>query len=143
MDDHSGRFLDGSDRIIGACIEVHRRMGPGLLESVYEQCLCIELRHLGIPFQRQVKSPLYYRGVALDGAFRLDLLIEERLIVEVKSVEALLPVHQAQAMSYLRFTGLRTALLINFNVPSLRAGLRRLTRTSSSDPNHPPLDPSY
>jgi GxxExxY protein len=124
----SGRYGDGSDQIIGACIEVHRRLGPGLLEAVYERCLCVELAYRGIPFERQRVVPLHHRGVELDASFRLDLLVERRTIVEVKAVEALLPVHQAQAMSYLRFTGLCTALLVNFNVPTLRAGLRRLTQ---------------
>jgi GxxExxY protein len=120
-------FLDGSDTVIGACIEVHRHLGPGLLESTYEHCLCHELALRGIPFRRQVPVPLSYKGLSLDCAYRLDLLVEPQLLVELKAVERLLPIHEAQVLTYLKLTGLKTALLVNFNMPVLRFGLRRLT----------------
>ena len=118
---------DGSDTVIGACIEVHRQLGPGLLESTYESCLCHELALRGIPFRRQVPVPLSYKGLSLDCAYRVDLVVDAQILVELKVVERLLPVHESQALTYLRLTGLRTALLVNFNVPVLRLGLRRLT----------------
>ena len=127
---HDGKltqFADGSDTVIGACIEVHRQLGPGLLESTYESCLCHELALRGIPFRRQVPVPLSYKGLSLDCAYRMDLLVDEQILLELKVVERLLPVHESQALTYLQLTGLRTALLVNFNVPVLRLGLRRLT----------------
>src|SRR6266542_2178839 len=101
--------------IIGAAIEVHRMLGPGLLESAYEECLCHELRLRGIALQRQIDVPLIYKGAALTAAFRLDVLVEDNVIVEVKSVEKLLPVHEAQLVTYLRLAGKRVGLLLNFN----------------------------
>jgi GxxExxY protein len=121
------QFADGSDAVIGACIEVHRHLGPGLLESTYEHCLCHELTVRGIGFRRQVSVPLSYKGLSLDCGYRLDLLVEPQILVELKAVERLLPIHDAQVLTYLRLTGLTTALLVNFNVPVLRLGLRRLT----------------
>ena len=121
------QFADGSDTVIGACIEVHRHLGPGLLESTYEHCLCHELTLRGIGFRRQVPVPLSYKGLSLDCGYRLDLLVEPQILVELKAVERLLPIHEAQALTYLKLTGLKTALLVNFNVPVLRLGLRRLT----------------
>jgi GxxExxY protein len=123
----AGRFEDGSDHIIAACIDVHRHVGPGLLESVYEQCLAHELALRGLCFERQVALPLTYKGLALAHGHRLDLVIEGRIILELKSVERLTPVHESQVLTYLKLTGLPTALLINFNVATLRDGLRRLT----------------
>jgi GxxExxY protein len=120
-------FADGTDVVIGACIEVHRQLGPGLLESTYEACVCHELTLRGVPFRRQVSIPLAYNGLSLDCAYRLDLLVDAQVVLELKVVERLLPIHEAQALTYLRLTGLRTALLVNFNVPVLRLGLRRLT----------------
>ena len=127
---HDGKltqFADGSDTVIGACIEVHRELGPGLLESTYESCLCHELALRGIPFRRQVPVPLSYKGLSVDCAYRMDLVVDAQILVELKVVVRLLPVHESQALTYLRLTGLRTALLVNFNVPVLRLGLRRLT----------------
>src|SRR5262245_18151096 len=97
--DHPGpsRFSDGTDILIGACIEVHRQLGPGLLESTYEHCLCHELTHRGVPFRRQVSLPLSYKGLSLDCAYRIDLLVDDRVLVELKVVESLLPIHEAQA----------------------------------------------
>ncbi len=133
----AGRIEDGAGLIIGACIEVHRHLGPGLLESAYEQCVCHELRLRGLPFERQRQVPLVYKGVALPCGYRLDLVVDDCLVVEIKAVERLLPVHEAQALTYLRLTGLRAALLVNFNVPVLRQGLRRL----SYNPHHPSPPP--
>ena len=121
------RFRDGSEEIIGACIEVHRLLGPGLLESAYQHCLCHELSLRGLVFERQRPLPVNYKGVLLDCAYRLDIVVDERIIIEVKAVERLLPIHQAQAITYLKPTGLETALLVNFHANVLKSGLRRLT----------------
>jgi GxxExxY protein len=115
-----------TERVIGACIEIHRTLGPGLLESAYEECLCHELRLAGLGFERQRPLPVAYKGVQLDCGYRLDLVIEEKLIVELKAVQELLPIHEAQLLTYLKLSGLTVGLLINFNVPVLRRGIRRL-----------------
>ncbi|MGE0423254.1 MAG: GxxExxY protein [Reyranellaceae bacterium] len=122
--DESRDALSGA--VIGLAIEVHRALGPGLLESAYEECLCFELQQAGIPFRRQVPLPVTYKAVKLDCGYRLDLLVEERLVVELKTVERLMPVHDAQLLSYLRLGGYRAGLLLNFNVPVLKDGLRRI-----------------
>jgi GxxExxY protein len=127
-DGKTGRFDDGSDQIIAACIEVHRHLGPGLLESAYEQCLAYELSLRGFHFERQRPVPVAYKGVRLDGGYRLDILVEDKFIVEGKAIERLLLIHQAQALTYLKLTGLPVALVVNFNVAVLKDGLRRLTR---------------
>ena len=115
-----------SHAVIGAAISVHRELGPGLLESVYASCLCHELRRRGVPFARQVKVPVCYAGEVMDASFRLDLLVESQLIVELKSVDLLLEVHRAQLLTYLKLTGIRRGLLINFNVLRLTEGISRL-----------------
>ena len=115
-----------ASRVIGAAIEVHKQLGPGLLESAYETCLAIELAHLGLPFERQKPLPIVYRGKAIDAAYRLDFVVADRLVLELKSVERLEPIHTAQVLTYLRLTGSKLALLINFNVPLLRDGLKRI-----------------
>ena len=112
--------------IIGAAIEVHSALGPGLLESAYEECMCRELSLRTIPFQRQVPLPLEYKGVRLDCGYQLDLLVAELVVVELKSVEALMPIHEAQLLTYLKLDGWNVGLLINFNVPLLRDGLKRV-----------------
>ena len=112
-------------RIIGCAIDVHRALGPGLLESAYGCAFCIELAHEGLQFLRQVRCPVSYRGRAV-GEYRLDLLIEDAVIVEIKSVERFDPVHVAQVLTYLKATGKRLGLLINFNVPVLKDGIRRV-----------------
>jgi GxxExxY protein len=114
-----------TDLIIGAAIEVHKALGPGLLESVYEPCLCRELQLRGLRFERQLDIPAEYKGVKLGCGYRLDILVEGKVIVEVKSVETLLPVHEAQLLTYLRLVGKRVGLLINFNVPVLKKGIIR------------------
>jgi GxxExxY protein len=111
--------------VIGAAIEVHRMLGPGFLESVYEEALCVELKLRGIPFERQVNHGVDYKGHHV-GDGRLDLLIDKTLIVELKAVEELVPIHTAQVISYLKGTGYRLGLLINFNVPVLKEGIRRV-----------------
>ena len=114
-----------SARVIGAAIEVHRRLGPGFLESVYEEALAIELRRLSIRFERQVSAHVSYRDTRV-GSCRLDFLIEGQLVVELKAVESLSPVHRAQVISYLRVVNAPLGLLMNFNAPVLRDGLVRL-----------------
>ncbi len=112
--------------IIGAAIEVHRALGPGLLESVYETCLAHELTRAGVPMSRQVPIPLLYKGVRLETGFRADLVVDGCVLVEVKAAERLLPIHDAQVLTYLRLAGLRTGILLNFNVKLLKDGVRRL-----------------
>jgi len=115
-----------TEGIIGAAIEVHRALGPGLLESVYEQCLCRELELRQTPFQRQRPVEVNYRGLVLDAGHRLDLLVESTVVVEIKAVEAILPVHMAQLLTYMKLGGWPVGLLVNFNVPVLRDGIRRM-----------------
>lgn len=124
---HASSFGADSGTVIGACIEVHRHLGPGLLESIYEECLARELGLRSVTFERQVALPVRYKDVELDLGYRIDLIVEGRLVVEIKAVERLQPVHTAQVLTYLKLTNLPTALLVNFNVPSLREGLRRIT----------------
>ena len=124
-------FQDGSEEIIGACIEVHRHLGPGLLESAYKTCLRRELSLRGLPFEYERPLTLEYKGVLLDCGYRIDFVVDRRIILEIKAVEQLLPVHQAQVITYLKLTNLDTALLVNFNVPVIKSGLRRLTRKPS------------
>ena len=111
--------------VIGAAIEVHRQLGPGLLESAYLECLCRELVLRGIPFERERPLPLEYKGIHLECGYRLDLLVAGCVVVEVKSVEALAPVHDAQLLTYLKLGGWRVGLLINFNVAVLKNGIHR------------------
>jgi len=115
-----------TERVIGAAIEVHRALGPGLLESAYQECLCPELHLLGLPFEREVPLPVVYKGVRLDCGYRLDLVVEGRVIVELKTVERLLPIHEAQLLTYLRLAQIHTGLLLNFNAPVLRDGIKRM-----------------
>ena len=111
--------------IIGAAIEVHKLLGPGLLESAYEACLCREFALRKIGFQKQKPVPLVYKDIKLDCGFRLDLLVEKRIVVELKSVDALAPIHEAIMLTYLRLSGHKLGLLINFNVSILKDGIRR------------------
>ncbi|HEX8649636.1 MAG TPA: GxxExxY protein [Pyrinomonadaceae bacterium] len=111
--------------VIGAAMEVHHVLGPGLLESAYQECLSRELTVRGIPFEREYPLPLEYKGIRLQCGYRLDLLVACAVVVEVKSVETLAPVHDAQLLTYLRLGGWRIGLLINFNVPVLKEGIRR------------------
>ena len=113
-------------QVIGAAIEVHRTLGPGLLESAYEECLCWELSEIGLQVRRQVPLPVVYKTVRLDCGYRMDLVVENRLIVELKTVATLLPIHEAQLLTYLKLTAIRTGLLLNFNVSVLRDGIKRM-----------------
>ena len=115
-----------SEKIIGAAIEVHRQLGPGLLESVYEECLAYEFLAHEIPFERQKPIPVQYKNVHLDCGFRVDLLVGGLVVVELKSVEIFLPVHDAQMLTYLRLTGCKLGLLLNFNEVRLMNGLKRI-----------------
>ena len=115
-----------SHRVIGAAIAVHKEMGPGLLESTYEECMCVELRQRGVPFQSQVEIRLRYKGILLPSRLRLDLVVDRTIIVELKAVEAICHVHVAQLLTYLRATGLTLGLLINFNTETLVKGVRRV-----------------
>jgi GxxExxY protein len=117
-----------SERVIGAAIEVHRQLGPGLLESSYHACLCRELDLRGVTYETEIPLPLKYKGVQIAKAYVIDLLIEGSLVVEIKSVRKLLPIHSSQLMTYMRLQELSSGLLINFNVHTLLHGLRRLLR---------------
>jgi GxxExxY protein len=114
-----------TEQVIGLAIEVHRHTGPGLLESVYEQCLCHELREAGIAFERQVAIPVIYKAMPIGEGFRADIVVEREVILEIKSVAAILPVHEAQLHTYLRMSGLRIGLILNFNARRLTEGIRR------------------
>ena len=115
-----------TEQIIGAAIEVHRTLGPGLLESAYEECLCVELGLRDIRFRSQVELPVVYKEHRVDGGYRLDLVVEDSVVVEIKAVERLLPLHEAQLLTYLRLSGMATGLLLNFNDPVLKDGIRRM-----------------
>jgi GxxExxY protein len=113
-------------KVIGAAIEVHRALGPGLLESAYEECLCRELNSCGLTFQRQVPLPVEYKGVKLDCGYRLELIVQDVVVLELKCVEHILPVHEAQLLTYLKLTGKHVGIIINFNVATLvRGGIVR------------------
>ena len=114
-----------TESIIGAAIEVHKELGPGLLESAYEECLCSELSSRNLRFTRQYPVPIKYKNTHLDCGYRLDLLIENSIVLEIKSVEKLLPVHEAQLLTYLRLGQWKVGLLINFNVLRLKEGIQR------------------
>jgi GxxExxY protein len=120
------RLNELSGRVIGACIEIHRELGPGLLESSYEECLAYELSQMGLRFERQKPLPVAYKAVRLECGYRLDLVVEEELIVEVKAVTELAPIHEAQLLTYLKLSRLSLGLLINFNVPALKQGIKRV-----------------
>lgn len=112
--------------VLDASIEVHKNLGPGLLESIYESCLCDELSNRGLRCERQVALPIHYKGKKLDETFKIDVLIEDEIVVELKAVEKILPIHEAQLLTYLRLAKTRLGLLINFNVPRLKDGFKRL-----------------
>ena len=116
-----------TSEVIGAAIEVHKILGPGLLESTYEECLCRELGLRKISFERQKELPIEYKGIKLDCGYRLDIIVEGRLILEIKACEGLLPIHQAQLLTYLKLTGMKVGLLINFNVRILKEGIKRIS----------------
>jgi GxxExxY protein len=126
-----------TELIIGAAIEVHRNTGPGLMESVYEECLCYELSQCGLKFLRQVELPVAYKGIKLNCGFRMDVVVEDSVVLELKTVDQLLPIHSAQLLTYLKLSGKKLGLLINFNEPVLRRGLKRLTTAPLVAPKAP------
>ena len=115
-----------TEKVIGLAIEVHRVLGPGLLESAYEECFCFELKSHEVSFQRQVKLPVVYKDIKLDCGYRIDVVVDERLVVELKTVDRLLPIHDAQLLTYLKLSKIRIGLLLNFNTAVLKDGIRRL-----------------
>jgi GxxExxY protein len=123
-----------SGLVIAACVEVHRMLGPGLLESAYERCLVRELWLRGMAVDQQVPVAIHYKGDSIECGYKIDLLIEETILVEIKAVEKLLPVHKAQVITYLQLSGVDVGLLVNFNAVTLRDGLRRLTRRAAAPP---------
>ena len=122
----STSFDELSHQVIGCALEVHQELGPGLLESTYECCLAHELELAGTPFQVQAPMPVKYKGVSLDCGYRVDVLAGEKLIVELKAVDALAPIHEAQLLTYMKLAGIRTGLLLNFNVKRLKDGIKRM-----------------
>ena len=117
-----------SNKIVGAAIEIHRSLGPGLLESTYEECLCHELSINGIPFERQVIMPVDYKGNRLDCGYRVDIIVDKKVILELKSVAEVHPIHKAQLLTYLMLSGLKLGLLLNFNVLMMKDGINRFAR---------------
>ena len=115
-----------TEKILGFAIEVHRQLGPGLLESAYEECLSYELSQSGIGFRRQVPLPVIYKSIRLDCGYRIDIVVEDQVILELKTVERLMPIHEAQILTYLKLSGLHTGLLLNFNSAVLKDGIRRI-----------------
>mgnify|MGYP001024005898 CR=1 FL=1 len=128
-----------TEKIIGAAIAVHRALGPGLLESVYEECMAIELTERGLAYERQKSLPVVYRGRNVDVDLRLDFIVAGEVVVELKAVAGLVDVHKAQLLTYLKLTGLRVGLLINFNTPVLRDGVKRLVLNYREDSASPRL----
>lgn len=115
-----------TEAIIKAAIEVHRALGPGLLESAYEECMAYELTLQRIPYDRQIPLPIFYKGHQLDCSYRLDLLVAKSVVVEIKAIEAFQPIHEAQLLTYLKLGGWKVGLLLNFNVPLLKQGIKRM-----------------
>lgn len=115
-----------SGAILGAAIEVHRELGPGLLESTYEECLCYEFSVRGIAFQRQLELPVCYKSLRLESGYRIDILVADKIVLELKSVERLLPIHHAQLITYLKLSGRKLGLLMNFNVSFMKDGIKRI-----------------
>ena len=122
-----GLHRDLTEAIIGGAITVHRELGPGLLESVYEKCLAFELADRGLLVATQKEIPVRYKNLTFDCSFRADLIVENKVLLELKSIDQLMPIHTSQVITYLKLTGLKTALLINFNVPTLKTGLKRIS----------------
>jgi len=124
----SARFWVWLEPVIGACVEVHRHLGPGMMEATYERCVCMELALRGIRFERRLPIPMVYKGVPLDSAYRADLVVEGRVLVVLRAVDRLLPIDEAELRTCLRLTGLELGLLVNFRVTALKYGVRRLIR---------------
>lgn len=117
-----------TSRIIGAALAVHREFGPGMLEMTYDDCLCLEFIHMGISFESQVHLPIIYRGRMIPRAYKPDFIVEKSVVLELKTIEKILPVHEAQVLTYMKLSGLRAGLLINFNAVPLTAGIRRFNK---------------
>ncbi len=115
-----------SEKVILAAIEVHRHLGPGLLESAYSPCICRELEMMGIAFEREKELPVIYKNVHLDCGYRMDIVVENQLVVELKCVEKILPIHEAQLLTYLKISGIKTGLILNFNCTLLKDGIKRM-----------------
>ena len=115
-----------TEQIIGMAIEVHKQLGPGLLESAYEECLCFELKSKGLAHARQVPLPVVYKDIRLESSYRMDIVVENEVIIEIKAVDRLMPIHEAQMLTYLKLSGLKVGLLLNFNSILLKEGLRRV-----------------
>lgn len=128
------RLNEVAHSVIGACIEIHRALGPGLLESAYSECLCHELTLRGLVFERELSVPVRYKNVNLDCGYRIDLLVERSVVVELKAVESLHPIHEAHLLTYLRLLGLPLGLIINFHVEVLKDGVRRLVHNFPDPP---------
>ena len=118
-------FDELSNKVIGCALEVHKALGPGLMESVYEKCLSYELAKAGLKYETQKAMPVNYKGIKIDCGFRIDILVEGRLIVELKSVDKVLPIHQTQILTYMKLAGVSTGLLLNFNFTKLKDGIQR------------------
>jgi GxxExxY protein len=126
------------ERVLGCALKVHKALGPGLLEAAYETCLAHELGKAGLEYQRQLTLPLVYDGITIETGYRLDLLVAGRVVVEVKAVEAIIPIHRAQLLSYLRFGGFRLGYVINFNVAMLKGGISRVVNALDSSASSAP-----
>jgi len=122
---HENKYSDLTGKIINCAIEVHKALGPGLLESAYEECLAYELRNAGLKVERQKPIPVVYKEIKLDCGYRIDILVEDTVVIELKSADELNSVHEAQVLTYLKFSGKKIGLLINFNVTLLKNGLKR------------------
>ena len=123
-----------SSKIIGAAIEVHKNLGPGLLESTYEECLCFEMTLRGLSFKRQEPLPVEYKGTKLDYGYRLDIVVENKIIIELKACDRIEPIHRAQLLTYLKLSGLTLGLLLNFNTPVMRDGIVRIANKLKEEP---------
>lgn len=128
MIDPQFKYSDVTEKIIGCAIEVHRQLGPGLLESAYEECLVYEMNRLGLHIDRQKAVPVIYKDIKLECGYRIDILVENVVVIELKSVETLNPVHEAQILTYMKFAEKEVGLLINFNVLALKNGLKKYVR---------------
>ena len=126
MTDTSIRKGSLTDQVLGLAIEVHKTLGPGLLESAYEECLCYEFQQSGMAFKRQLSLPVKYKEINLECGYRIDILVEDALILEIKAVRTMQHIYEAQILTYMKLTGIQTGLLINFNVPVLRDGIKRI-----------------
>ena len=122
-----------TSKIIGASIEVHKNLGPGLLEKKYEECLCIELERVGLRYEKQIILPIEYKGRVIEGAYRIDVLVEDKIILELKAIEKIEKIHKAQLLTYLKLSNKELGLLINFNVELLKSGISRVINTANKN----------